>query len=68
MSAARVIPFPQTTRSHAKQMETRGMVLLLGGLLALMVGLAMGISLGRRWPVTDPPNDIAIADVVRHQL
>jgi len=44
MSAARVIPFPQTARSHAKQMETRGMALLLGELLALLVGVAVGIS------------------------
>jgi len=33
MSAARVIPFPQTARSHTKQVEMRGMVLLLGGCL-----------------------------------
>jgi len=59
MSAARVIPFPQTARSHAKQVETRDMVLLLGGLVALLVGVAVGIFLGRRWPVTDPPHDIA---------
>lgn len=59
MSAARVIPFPQTARSHAKQMETRGMALLRGGLLALMVGVTMGISLGRRWPASDLAAEIA---------
>ena len=59
MSAARVIPFPQTARSQAKQLESRGMVLLLGGLLTLLVGVAAGMFLGRRWPVSNPPHDIA---------
>lgn len=49
ISAARVIPFPQTARSHAKQMETRSMAILLEGLLALLIAVAVGVCLGRRW-------------------
>jgi H+/Cl- antiporter ClcA len=59
MSAARVIPFPQTARSHAKQMETRSMALLLGGLLALLIAVAVGVCLGRRWPASDLAAEIA---------
>jgi len=35
------------------------------GLLALLVGVAVGIFLGHRWSFADPPNDIA--GVVGHQ-
>lgn len=57
-SADLVRAYLQKVQSRSRLTEARGMVLWMG-LLALLIAVAVGVCLGRRWPASDLPAEIA---------